>query len=150
VELKWDMPEEIDIDNEELQQELKSIVEKKIQNVKYKEIQKKIVELTLLNIRREEVINELNITPEQYKRMRQGIVMKMQADLKKKPKYIIKHREKEWIQVPCYTSTDVKDFLKHHTSRQVKSIIYDGMMSSDGYYVEILHKIVRKRKGSPK
>lgn len=145
MEIKWDIPDDTDTNKEEYQKELKSVVEKKIQSVRYSEVEKKLISLTLSNITKEEVIEELGITTDQYRRMRQGVLMRLKNDLKKKPKYVIKHREKEWIQVPCYTSTDVKDFLKNHTLRQVKSIIYDGMISSDGYYVEILHKIVRKR-----
>jgi hypothetical protein len=72
--------------------------------------------------------------------------MRLKGDLRRKVKYLIKHRDKEWIQVPCYTSSDVKAFLHNHTKRQVASIIYDGLMSTDGYYVEILHKIQRKKK----
>lgn len=144
-ELKWDMPDDNDTDRQEYQKELKSVVEKKIQAVKYNEIEKKLIALTLTNIEKDEVMNELDLTPEEYKRMRQGIVMRLKGDMRRKVKYLIKHRDKEWIQIPCYTSSDVKEFLKHHTMRQVRSIIYDGLMSTDGYYVEIIHKIQRKR-----
>ena len=144
-ELKWDMPDDTDTSKEEYQKELKSVVEKKIQAVKYNEIEKKLIALTLTNIEKDEVIKELDLTRDEYKRMRQGIVMRLKGDMRRKPKYLIKHKDKEWIQIPCYTSSDVKQFLKHHTMRQVRSIIYDGLMSTDGYYVEILHKIQRRK-----
>lgn len=144
-ELKWDMPEDIDTNKEEYQKELKSVVEKKIQSVKYNEIEKKLIALTLTNIEKDEVIKELGLTRDEYKRMRQGIVMRLKGDMRRKVKYVIKHIDKEWIQIPCYTSSDVKEFLKEHTIRQVRSIIYDGLMSTDGYYVEILHKIQRRK-----
>jgi hypothetical protein len=72
--------------------------------------------------------------------------MRLKGDMRRKVKYVVKHKDKPWIQVPCYTSSDVKHFLQHHTLRQVRSIIYDGLMSTDGYYVEIVHKIQRKKK----
>jgi DNA-directed RNA polymerase specialized sigma24 family protein len=145
-ELKWDVPDDIEQDRTEYHKELKSVVEKKIQNIKYNEVEKKLIALTLSNLKKDEVMNELELNPEEYKRMRQGIVMRLKGDLKRKVKYIVKHKDKPWIQVPCYTSNDVKHFLRHHTIRQVRSIIYDGLMSTDGYYVEIVHKIQRKKK----
>jgi DNA-directed RNA polymerase specialized sigma24 family protein len=144
-ELKWDVAEDLDTDREEYQKELKSIVEKKIQAIKYTNFQKKLVALTLSNVERDKVIEQLELTSEQYKRIRQGIVMRLKGDLKRKVKYVIKHKDKPWVQIPCYTSSDVKQFLTNHTVRQVKSIIYDGLMSTDGFYVEILHKIQRKK-----
>ena len=144
-ELKWDVPDDIDQDRTEYHKELRSVVEKKIQAVKYNEIEKKLIALTLSNLKKDEVINQLGLTPEEYKRMRQGIVMRLKGDMRRKVKYVVKHKDKPWIQVPCYTSSDVKHFLQHHTIRQVRSIIYDGLMSTDGYYVEILHKIQRKK-----
>jgi DNA-directed RNA polymerase specialized sigma24 family protein len=145
-ELKWDVPDDIDQDRSEYHKELKSIVEKKIQSVKYNDVQKKLIMLALTNVDRSEAEIELGLTKEQYKRMRQGIVLQLKGDMRRKVKYIIKHKDKEWIQIPCYTSSDVKQFLNHHTKRQVSSIIYDGLMSTDGYYVEIINKIERKKK----
>jgi DNA-directed RNA polymerase specialized sigma24 family protein len=145
-ELKWDVAEDLDQDRTEYHKELRSVVEKKIQAVKYNEIEKKLIALTLSNLKKDEVIDQLGLTPEEYKRMRQGIVMRLKGDMRRKVKYVVKHKDKPWIQVPCYTSSDVKHFLQHHTIRQVRSIIYDGLMSTDGYYVEILHKIQRKNK----
>jgi DNA-directed RNA polymerase specialized sigma24 family protein len=144
-ELKWDVAEDLDQDRTEYHKELRSVVEKKIQAVKYNEIEKKLIALTLSNLKKDEVIDQLGLTPEEYKRMRQGIVMRLKGDMRRKVKYVVKHKDKPWIQVPCYTSSDVKHFLQHHTIRQVRSIIYDGLMSTDGYYVEILHKIQRKK-----
>jgi DNA-directed RNA polymerase specialized sigma24 family protein len=145
-ELRWDMAEDNDTDKEEYQKELKSIVEKKIQSVKYNDVQKKLIMLALTNVDRSEAEIELGLTKEQYKRMRQGIVLQLKGDMRRKVKYIIKHKDKEWIQIPCYTSTDVKQFLNHHTKRQVSSIIYNGLMSTDGYYVEIINKIKQNKK----
>lgn len=145
-ELKWDLVEDNDEDKLEYQKELKALVEKKIQAVKYNGIEKKLIELMLSNIEKEDIIKQLDLTKDQYKSMRQGIVLRLKGDMKRKVKYIIKHKDKEWIQVPCYTSGDVKQFLNQHTRRQVSSIIYDGLMSTDGYYVEIINKIQRKKK----
>jgi DNA-directed RNA polymerase specialized sigma24 family protein len=145
-ELKSDLVEDNDEDKLEYQKELKALVQKKIQSVKYNQIEKKLILLMLSNIEKEEIIKELDLTKDQYKSMRQGIVLRLKGDMKRKVKYVIKHKDKEWIQVPCYTSGDVKQFLNQHTRRQVSSIIYDGLMSTDGYYVEIINKIQRKKK----
>ena len=145
-EIKWDLPEDLDEDRTEYQKELKSLIEKKIQAVKYNDVQKKLIMLALSNVDRSEAEIELGLTKEEYKRMRQGIVLRLKADMTRKVKYLIKHIDKEWIQVPCYTSSDVRQFLKHHTKRQVSSIIYDGLISTDGYYVEIINKNKSKKK----
>jgi DNA-directed RNA polymerase specialized sigma24 family protein len=147
LEIKWDLEDDLSHKNdEEYKNELKSIVEKKIQNVKYNSLQKKLVMLALSNVSRSEAETQLGLTKEQYKRIRQGIVLQLKGDMRRKVKYLIKNTNKSWIQIPCYTSNDVRAFLSHHTKRQVTSIIYDGLISTDGYYVEILHKIQRKKK----
>jgi len=146
LELKWDVPEDLNTDKEEYHKELKSIVEKKIQSIKYNNLQKKLIMLALSNVERDQAEIELGLTKDQYKRMRQGIVLQLKGDMRRKVKYLIKHKDKDWVQIPCYTSSDVKRFLTNHTARQVSSIIYDGLMSTDGFYVEILHKIERKKK----
>ena len=72
--------------------------------------------------------------------------MKLKTDMKRKVKYVIKNQNKDWVNICCYTGTDVKQFFSEYTKRQVSSILYNNWITPDGYYIEKSYK--GKKKGT--
>lgn len=145
VVLKWDVPEEEpDEDITEYKNSLKSIVRRNLTNVKYTEKHKLSIERTFQNVRNEDICDELGFDKTKYKNFKHGLTKMLKADLTRKPRYIIRSNTDLNLDVPCYTSTDVKAYLNHLTDRQIKYILYNGAISRDGYYVDIL--IPRKKR----
>jgi DNA-directed RNA polymerase specialized sigma24 family protein len=145
-ELKWDVADDLDDDRTEYMKELKKLVEVKIQSIKYDTRQKRLIEMLFSGYSRKEVMDELNLTNDQYKYFRQGIVLKLKTDMKRKVKYVIKNQNKDWVNICCYTGTDVKQFFSDYTKRQVSSILYNNWVTPDGYYIEKSYK--GKKKGT--
>lgn len=145
IPLIWDITqEEPEEENTEYINSLKSIVRNNLANVKYNEKHRISIERTFENVKNDEICKELGFETNKYKYFKHGLTKMLKADLTRKPKYVVKSQNDLNLNVPCYTSTDVKVYLKHLTDRQIKYIIYNRAVSRDGYYVEIL--IPRKRK----
>lgn len=149
VTIEWDLIDEPSL-YLELLDEKKKIIESKIQAVKYNNTHREYIRLVLENKTKEEIMEELNLDETEVRRMRQGLVLRLKSDLTRPVKYVIRNKNKSAIQVPCFTRGDVKYYLRNIPSRRISYMIDEGYVTDDGFYVETLHKIIRKKKGSSK
>ena len=147
-ELTWDLPDENDDDREEYKEELKSILKQKIQARKYDHTSKLFVKYVLEGKSYDEVFKQLNLPKEELRRIKQSIVVRLKADLKRPVKYLIKNDKYPDISIPCFTRNDVKDFFPDYPPRRITYMINGGYITPEGFYVDILIKVKRKKKSS--
>jgi hypothetical protein len=89
-----------------------------------------------------------NKRKEELRRIKQSIVVRLKADLKRPVKYLIKNDKYPEISIPCFTRNDVKDFFPDYPPRRITYMINGGYITPEGFYVDILIKIKRKKKSS--
>ena len=82
-------------------------------------------------------INEImDLEPGKLAKLKFTMKMKMQSDIKRPLKYIIKNKFHKNIKIPCYKRPDIKDFFGDKFSpKQISSMIYHDFISYDGYYI---------------
>lgn len=147
IHLKWDIADEDNSEYLESIENKKSIIFSKLQAGKYNDRQREYIRMILEDESIEVIMKELKITDKQIRGFRQGLVMKLRGDLTRPIKYLIRNKNNNSLQIPCFTYNDVKDFFEDIPIRRIKYMIHDGFIDEKGFYVETLIK--RKRKGSP-
>lgn len=145
-ELKYEPVDEIDDGREEYDNKLKDIVRQKIQAGKYNKTSKNFVKYVFEGKSYDEVFKELGLPKEELRRIKQSIVVRLKADLKREVKYLIKNDKFPNISIPCYTRNDVKDFFPDYPIRKISYLVNEGFQTPEGFYVEVLKKQTRRKK----
>ena len=122
---------------------LHELVLSHLQNKKYSEIQRKVCLLLLDDCSDREILEELDILPEDLSKLKYNIKRRLNADMEREVKYIIYHNQDKNIRVPCYSKSEVNDFFPDITPRTITHLISFGFHTKDGYYIESL---VKKKK----
>jgi DNA-directed RNA polymerase specialized sigma24 family protein len=134
-------------EDEEYKQYLHTIVKSYIQQTKYSEFDKRVVELLLDGLEDTQIQIETGLTKRQITKHKFRVKNKLKFDYRRLVKYIIKHIENKNIQVPCFTIADAKNYLSHLKPRSVTYMITEeGVISPCGFYIEVLIKKKRKQK----
>lgn len=115
---------------------LHEIINNYIQNPKYTEQHKQVCELLMQNKYDNEINEIMDLEPGKLAKLKFTMKMKMQSDIKRPLKYIIKNKFHKNIKIPCYKRPDIKDFFGDKFSpKQISSMIYHDFISYDGYYI---------------
>jgi DNA-directed RNA polymerase specialized sigma24 family protein len=144
VELKKDLPNEEEENIDQYLSELKKIISQRVSNRKYSNIQREFLKLIYENKKKPEILEKLNLTLRQYKYIRQGLVLKMQGDLRRQVKYLIKNIDQPEFNIFCYTASDVRYFFKDLSKLEIMYILHEGEISPNGYYVQRLFEKKKK------
>lgn len=147
-ELKYDPIDETNTDEEEYREHLKSILKEKIQARKYNKTSKLFVKYVLEGKDYDTIFNELGIPRENLRRIKQSLVLRLKADLKRPVKYLIKNDKYPDISIPCFTRTDVNQFFPDYPPRRITYMVNEGYITPEGFYVEILIKRKSNKKSS--
>jgi RNA polymerase sigma factor (sigma-70 family) len=132
--------EESEMEKNEYKEYLHSIAKSYIQQPKYTETDRKILDLLLDNKNNKEILEELQITPDQLKRYKFRVTVKLKYDFMRPVKFHIKSVKDKTFLLPCFTVADVKNFFDTMTPRNVTHFIHSGFVTKDGYYVEKIKK----------
>jgi len=144
VELKWEQAEQKDESHTIYKERLKNIIRERIQATKYNKNTKLFVEYVLDGKDYDTIFKELGLPRENLRRIKQSLVLRLKADLRRPVKYLIKNNNDLTISIPCYSLTDIKDFFTEIPHRQITLLINNGFVTKDEYYVKTLIK--RKNK----
>lgn len=139
-ELKWDPVDELVEDHTEYKEGLKNILRHKIQARKYDDDHTKFLLMVLEGKNYDDIFNEITLPRENLQRIKQSLVTRLKADLKRPVKYLIKNDKYPDISIPCFTRTDVNKFFPEFTPRRITYMVNGGYVTPEGYYVEILIK----------
>jgi DNA-directed RNA polymerase specialized sigma24 family protein len=135
-ELKYDPIEDTDDDLEEYKKTLKNIVKQKIQAGKYNQTCKKFVKYVFEEHNHDDVFDQLGLPLQELRRIKQSIVIRLKADLKREVKYLIKNNKYPSISIPCYKRNDVKDFFPDYSVKRIGYLLNNGYITPEGFYVE--------------
>lgn len=131
-------------EEEEYKQYLHTIVKSYIQQTKYSEFDKRVVELLLDGLEDTQIQIETGLTRRQITKHKFRVKNKLKFDYRRPVKYIIKNIFNKNIQVPCFSASDAKNYLSHIPQRRVTYMITDNILTDDGYFIEVLIKKKRK------
>jgi DNA-directed RNA polymerase specialized sigma24 family protein len=135
-------------EDEEYKQYLHTIVKSYIQQIKYDEFDKRVVELLLDDLEDKEIEIKTGLTRKEITKHKFRVKNKLKFDWRRPVKYIVRNIFNTKIQVPCFSASDAKSYLDHIPPRRVTYMITDGIISEDGYYLEVLIK-KKKRNERP-
>ena len=90
---------------------LHEIINNYIQNPKYTQQHKQVCELLMQNKYDNEINEIMDLEPGKLAKLKFTMKVKMQSDIKRPLKYIIKNRFDKNINIPCYKRPDIKDFF---------------------------------------
>jgi RNA polymerase sigma factor (sigma-70 family) len=138
--------EESELEKIEYREYLHSIAKSYIQQPKYTEVERKILDCLLENKTNKEITDEVSITPDELKKYKFRIKVKMKYDFLRPVKFYVKSMNDKNFLLPCFTAMDVKKFFSSMPQRTVTHFIYSGYVTKEGYYVEKLFKSNKGRK----
>jgi DNA-directed RNA polymerase specialized sigma24 family protein len=127
-------------EDEEYKEYLHTIVKSYIQQTKYDEFDKRVVELLLDDLEDTEIEIETGLTRREITKHKFRVKNKLKYDWRRPVKYIVRNIFNTKIQVPCFSASDAKTYLDHIPPRRVTYMITDNILSEDGYYIEVLIK----------
>jgi hypothetical protein len=134
-------------EDEEYSQYLHNIVKSYLQQPKYDENDRLVGELLLKSLDDNQIKEITGLDGETLTKHKFRIKVKLKFDYRRPLKYIIKNIYNKNIQVPCFSLADAKNYLSHLKPRSVTYMITEeGIISPDGYYIQVLIKKKRKRK----
>ena len=144
----WEIADdqESELEKVEYREYLHSIAKSYIQQPKYSEVERKILDCLLENKTNKEITDEVSITPDELKKYKFRIKVKMKYDFLRPVKFYVKSMNDKNFLLPCFTAMDVKKFFSSMPQRTVTHFIYSGYVTKNGYYVEKLFKDNRGRK----
>lgn len=144
----WEITDEqeSELEKREYREYLHGIAKSYIQQPKYSEVERKILDCLLENKSNKEIVDEISITPDELKKYKFRIKVKMKYDFLRPVKYYIKSIKNKNFLLPCFSGADVKKFFNTIPARSVTHFIHSGFVTKDGYYVEKLFKDNRGRK----
>lgn len=137
-------------EDEEYKVYLHNIVKSYAQQPKYDDMDKRVIELLLENLQDKEIRDMTGLESDILSKHKFRVKTKLKFDFRRPVKYIIKNMFNKNIQVPCFSLADVKNYLKHIEPRRVTYMTTDKIISQDGFYVDVLIKRKRTKKGSSK
>jgi len=144
----WEIKDdqESELEKIEYKEYLHGIAKSYIQQPKYSMVERQILDCLLQNKSNKEIVDELSITPDELKKYKFRIKVKMKYDFLRPVKYYIKSVKNKNFLLPCFSGADVKKFFNTIPARSVTNFIHSGFVTKKGYYVEKLFKDNRGRK----
>ena len=127
------------IENKEEHQDIEylhKVINNYIQHPKYTQQHKQVCELLMQNKYDNEINEIMDLEPGKLAKLKFTMKVKMQSDVKKVLKYIIKNKFDKNINIPCYKRPDIMEFFKgKFNPKQISSMLHHDFMSYDGYYI---------------
>jgi DNA-directed RNA polymerase specialized sigma24 family protein len=144
----WEIKDdsELEADNIEYKEYLHTLAKNYIQQSKYNEDERLILDKLLEDYSDKEIVDSTSISAKQLGQYKFRIKVKLKYDVLRPVKYFIKSVNNKDLSIPCFTRNDVKKFFTDISARSVNHFIYSGFVTKDGYYVETLFKDNRGKK----
>ena len=115
---------------------LHKVINNHIQHPKYTDQHKQVCELLMQNKYDDEINEIMDLEPGKLGKLKFTMKLKLQTDIKRPLKYIIKNKFDKNINIPCYKRPDIIEFFKgKFNPKQISAMIYHNFMSFDGYYI---------------
>jgi hypothetical protein len=84
--------------------------------------------------------NKFDFKPNELKNIVYRLKAKLKVDSNRKLRYLIKNKENKDMKIPCYNRKEVYDYFKSYNQRHMSAVIYNGLITKNGDYVEVLYK----------
>jgi hypothetical protein len=119
---------------------LMSLVDKYINTERYSDVERTVFDMLITDHTREEINNKFDFKPNELKNIVYRLKAKLKVDSNRKLRYLIKNKENKNMNIPCYNRKEVYDYFKSYNQRHMSAVIYNGLITKNGDYVEVLYK----------
>jgi DNA-directed RNA polymerase specialized sigma24 family protein len=119
---------------------LMSLVDKYINTERYSDVERTVFDMLITDHTREEINNKFDFKPNELKNIVYRLKAKLKVDSNRKLRYLIKNKENKDMKIPCYNRKEVYDYFKSYNQRHMSAVIYNGLITKNGDYVEVLYK----------